>query len=248
MKLHRRTLKRIRSSTNYIDGVQVLWPPVATHRGEVTMDADGNRYRRCMQCEAWFSRKSDSKCPCNTATYCGRECQKKNWRVHKLHCTASKSGSTSSVTDLLVPPGEFGSRECHVMAIMNSPEFEENLRIARAKCKPEPNRRNTNSSSSSSSSSNTNLPPGAEDMRKRMVNRPMQELITYVVRQYRPEDRLQMIRELTNPEIQEQAKRSADEDEKKRDEKRAEAARQEAVRLRALMNAEKEKKAKCAVH
>ena len=85
-------------------------------------------------------------------------------------------------------------------------------------------------------------------MRKRMVNRPMQELITYVVRQYRPEDRLQMIHELTNPATQEQAKRSADEYEKKQDEDRADAARQEAVRLRALMNAEKEKKAKCAVH
>ena len=87
-KLDRRTLKRIRASTNYIHGVQVFWPPAKTQRGEMTMDADGHRYRRCTQCHAWFSRKIKSKCPCNTATYCSHECQKENWRVHKLHCTA----------------------------------------------------------------------------------------------------------------------------------------------------------------
>ena len=155
MKLDRRTLKRIRSSTNYIDGVQVLWPPVATHRGEVTMDADGNRYRRCTQCEAWFSRKSKSKCPCNTATYCSRECQKKNWRVHKLHCTRTP------VTDPLVP-----ADDRVMMATMNSPEYEEVLKIVGAKFKHDFNQRNTNSSSSSS----TNLPPGPEDMSQAMAS------------------------------------------------------------------------------
>ena len=54
---------------------------------------------------------------------------------------------------MLVPPDEFGSRGCQVALIMNSPEFEENLRIARAKACNELKRLNMTSSSSSSSSS-----------------------------------------------------------------------------------------------
>ena len=66
--------------------------------------------------------------------------------------------------DMLAPPGELGSRECQVMAILNSPEFDENLKIAMAKAEERGNTSlywDSNSApagASSSSSSSTTFP------------------------------------------------------------------------------------------
>ena len=159
---HKPTQQEITNQVNIAIKEQVFWPPAKTQRGEMTVDADGHRYRRCTQCDVWFSRKTKSKCPCNTATYCSQECQKKNWRVHRLHCT-ERTPSTSnyswgfpgSVFDMLPALDERGTRKVEVAMIMKSPDFEEHLRIKRAELHK---RLGIMTSDSSSSSSSTSAP------------------------------------------------------------------------------------------
>ena len=116
----------------------LMWPPCATKRVPLALYPYGNRYRRCTQCHTWFSRHKSSTCTCNTAQYCSRECQAENWPVHRVHCTArthrTRSSSVKWAPKFLIPPDDkFGIGECKVMAILNSPAFETNHKIAMAK-------------------------------------------------------------------------------------------------------------------
>ena len=40
--------------------------------------------KKCVVCSA--SSKKMPQCPCKTVSYCGPECQKQHWAVHKLTC------------------------------------------------------------------------------------------------------------------------------------------------------------------
>lgn len=41
----------------------------------------------CSGCSSWTSDKNLFKrCPCQTVSYCSKECQKKHWSIHKLSC------------------------------------------------------------------------------------------------------------------------------------------------------------------
>jgi hypothetical protein len=53
-------------------------------------------YKPLKLCGAGCGKSSSLHCPCNNVFYCGKVCQKKDWRAgHKLVCTARKKGSKS---------------------------------------------------------------------------------------------------------------------------------------------------------
>ena len=92
--LPKKLLKQIRRSEHWINGNRVMWPPYEYPRSPLTLDAHGNRYRKCSECEVWFSRKSNSTCPRKLAVYCGKECQVKNWPTHRISCPFRSRGSS----------------------------------------------------------------------------------------------------------------------------------------------------------
>lgn len=55
----------------------------------------GKQQAACMQCgKPPGNGVRLHKCSrCGTATYCGRECQRGHWRIHKAECVAKKAAA-----------------------------------------------------------------------------------------------------------------------------------------------------------
>ena len=137
-----------------------------------------------------------------------------------------------------------------MMATMNSPEYEEVLKIVGAKFKHDFNQRNTNSSSSSS----TNLPPGPEDMSQAMAssqflfaedrshgivnNTLIFELTDCGYKEVLASEDRHNYYMFSVPQMIDKARREAAEQRNKQDAKKAKAAIREAVRLQEFTDAD----------
>lgn len=63
--------------------------------------------------------KKLEKCACNQVAYCGRECQKEDWRYHKGVCTMKKENAKETGSEEIKTPGtdpkESDAKEIHTL-------------------------------------------------------------------------------------------------------------------------------------